>query len=102
MEGELQNHQTLNKQLINQTTMLRENEFLRERISQREYDKIEKATDKIQEKADNLSRFKDHLHSCYPSYPAYAPPVYMTPRFEKTTKVIESDPCCEPRCRTRK
>lgn len=63
LEGELQSHQTMNKQLINQMNMLRENEYLRERLAQREYDKIDKATDKIQEKADALSKFKDHLHA---------------------------------------
>ena len=93
-EAELQNHQTLNKQMINQMTMLRENEFLRERIAQREFDKIDYATNKIQEKADSLSRFKDHLHSVYPPYPAYYPPAaYMTPRIE-TTKIIETDSWC--------
>lgn len=81
--------------------MLRENEFLRERMAQREYDKIEKATEKIQDKADTLARFKDHLHSCYP-HPAYAPPpVYMTPRIEKKTKIIEKD-SCHHACRTRR
>ena len=84
--------------------MLRENEYTRDKIAQREYDKIEKATEKIQNKADALSKFKDHLHSCYPPpYPPYyQPPVYMTPRVEKTTKYIENDPCCSSRCRTRK
>mmetsp|Transcript_37847 Transcript_37847/g.43492 ORF Transcript_37847/g.43492 Transcript_37847/m.43492 type:complete len:84 (+) Transcript_37847:415-666(+) len=82
-------------------TMLRENEFMRDRIAQREFDKIEKATEKIQDKADALSRFKDHLHSCYPPFPAYCPPQYMTPRIE-TTKIIETEPCHGATCHTRK
>ena len=86
----------MNKQLMNQMNMLRENEFLRERMAQREYDKIEKATDKIQDKADSLARFKDHVHS-HCALPAYPPPVYMTPRVE-TTKIIEKDSCRHVPC----
>jgi len=94
-EGELQNYQTMNKQMMNQMNLLRENEFLRERMAQREYDKIERATEKIQDKADSLTKFKDHVHSMY-TLPPYAPsPVYMTPRVE-TTKIIEEDRCHAP------
>ncbi|CAI2376643.1 unnamed protein product [Moneuplotes crassus] len=97
-EGELKSYQTMNKQLMNQMNMLRENEFLRERIAQREYDKIDKVTEKIQDKADSLARFKDHVHS-HCSLPPYVPsPVYMTPRVE-TTKIIEKDSCCHSPCR---
>jgi hypothetical protein len=63
--------------------MLRENEFLRERMAQREYDKIERVTEKIQSKADALASYKNLC------FPAYAPPPYMTPRIE-TTKIIEN------------
>ena len=72
--------------------MLRENEFLRERMAQREYDKIEKATEKIQDKADALANYKN---MCYPLYAP--PPVYMTPRIE-TTKIIESHTPCHSSC----
>lgn len=85
----------MNKQLMNQMNMLRENEFLRERIAQREYDKIDKVTDKIQEKADSLDKFKDHLNSVYRQPPYVPHPVYMTPRME-TTKIIETENCLTP------
>jgi hypothetical protein len=77
--------------------MLRENEYLRERMAQREHDKIDRVTEKIQEKADSLSKYKDFLHNCYP--PAAYPVPYYTPRIEKTTKIIEKD-SCRPSCHT--
>ena len=83
----------MNKQMMNQMNMLRENEFLRERMAQREYDKIEKATEKIQDKADTLSKFKEHYLSHYALPPYAPPPVYMTPKVE-TTKIIEKESCC--------
>lgn len=87
LQTELESHQTLNKQLINQMSMLRDNEYLRERLAHKEFDKLDNATTKIQDKADSLARFKDHMHSFYTPLPAYHP-AYLTPRIEKT-KIIE-------------
>ena len=92
LKSTVDNYQTMNKQLMGQMNMLRENEFIRERMAQREYDKMEQVTSKIQDKADSLSSLKNHLHNCCP-VPAYPPPVYMTPRVE-TTKIIEKEGCC--------
>ena len=91
LEGELQGHQTMNKQLINQMTMLRDNEFLRERLAHKEFDKIDRATEKIEDKASDLAKYKDYLGHYYPPLSQYHP-TYMTPKIHKTTKIVEKEP----------
>jgi len=44
---------------MNQMNMLRENEYLRERMSHREHDKIERATEKINDATCELNTLLD-------------------------------------------
>lgn len=58
----------LNKQLVNQNNMIRENEFLREKLHHREVDKMDRAAERIEEKAHDIMRYKDYLHQYPPGH----------------------------------
>ena len=65
----------LNKQLMSQQSLMRENEYMRSKLNQRELHKIDRAADTLHTKTVDVLRYKDWLtHYPAPVHPAYLQP----------------------------
>ena len=80
----------LNKQLMSQQSLMRENEYMRSKLNQRELHKIDRAADTLHHKTVDVLRYKDWLTH----YPAPVHPAYLQPR----TTIIEAGHNCMTPC----
>ena len=73
--------------------MIRENEYLRERLSHREIEKLDRAAERMHDKAESIMRYKDWIAAYPPPYHHYP---YTHPAPTHTT-IIDKN-CCEGGC----